>query len=115
MPRLLVPVLSSLLLMMLAACETTTSGGAVADRPQAVAQPAPADPAVRAVQRCPHCGWIESKRKVEPVSAEAHRFLIYEYIVRMGDGSSRIFREELPVSWRVGERLLVIDGTDRLN
>jgi hypothetical protein len=36
--------------------------------------------------------------------------LSYEYTVRVGDGSSRVFREELPVSWRLGERLIVIDG-----
>lgn len=35
----------------------------------------------------------------------------YECAVRMAVGSSRIFREQIPVSWRVGERLYYIDGT----
>ncbi|HUF82183.1 MAG TPA: hypothetical protein VMN03_13690 [Burkholderiales bacterium] len=34
----------------------------------------------------------------------------YEYTVSMADGSSRIFREQMPASWRVGERLYYIDG-----
>lgn len=54
-------------------------------------------------RRCTNCGWIESKREVLPG--------IYEYTVRMGDGSSSVFREALPVSWRLGERLMVIEGS----
>jgi len=30
----------------------------------------------------------------------------------MADGSSRVFQEAPPVSWRVGERLTLIDGED---
>jgi hypothetical protein len=30
----------------------------------------------------------------------------------MADGSSTLFEEALPASWRVGERLNVIDGKD---
>jgi hypothetical protein len=30
----------------------------------------------------------------------------------MRDGSSSVFRETLPTSWRLGERLTVIDGKD---
>jgi hypothetical protein len=33
---------------------------------------------------------------------------VYEYTVRMTDGSSSIFEQALPASWRVGERLTVI-------
>jgi len=29
----------------------------------------------------------------------------------MADGSSRVFQETLPTSWRLGERLTVIDGS----
>ena len=39
----------------------------------------------------------------------------YEYTVRMGDGSSHLFREEMPMSWRQGERLMFIEGSDPLN
>jgi hypothetical protein len=48
---------------------------------------------------CRHCGWIESKREVSPQ--------MYEYTVRMRDGSRSVFQEALPVTWRQGERLLV--------
>jgi hypothetical protein len=36
---------------------------------------------------------------------------IFEYTLRMSDGSSRVFEEALPTSWRLGERAVVIDGT----
>jgi hypothetical protein len=29
----------------------------------------------------------------------------------MADGSSRVFREQMPVSWRVGERLYYMNGS----
>jgi hypothetical protein len=31
-------------------------------------------------------------------------------MVRMTDGSSSVFRQQLPASWRLGERLSVIAG-----
>jgi hypothetical protein len=61
-------------------------------------------------RRCPQCGWIESKREILASVADPAALAIYEYTVRMGDGTSSVFREELPVSWRLGERLLVIEG-----
>ena len=61
-------------------------------------------------QRCPRCGWIESKREILASVASPTALAIYEYTVRMGDGTSSVFREELPVSWRLGERLIVIEG-----
>jgi hypothetical protein len=66
---------------------------------------APAEPAVPAPGRCVYCGWIESKREVLPQ--------LYEYTARMGDGTTRVFREPLPTSWRLGERILVIDGAGK--
>jgi hypothetical protein len=65
------------------------------------------------VKRCPHCGWIESKRPIASSVADPLSLGIYEYTLRMSDGSSRVFREMLPASWRVGERLTLIDGQDR--
>jgi hypothetical protein len=53
-------------------------------------------------QRCAQCAWIESKREVLPGT--------YEYTTRMVDGSSSVFRETLPVTWRVGERMMLIGG-----
>lgn len=107
MPRLLVPVLSALFLVMLAACETSI------DR-RVVALPAQVEVTAHAV-RCPHCGWIESKREIRPSVAEPHALQVYAYTLRMADGSSSEFQETLPASWRLGERLMVIDGTGRLN
>ena len=54
-------------------------------------------------RRCPQCAWIESKREVDPGT--------FEYTARMVDGSSSIFLETLPTTWRVGERLMVIGGS----
>lgn len=84
-----------------------TGVGARADAPPA--QPQPAGPTV---QRCPHCGWIESKRPIASSVTDPWSLGIYEYTLRMTDGSSRVFRETLPASWRVGERLTLIDGQD---
>jgi hypothetical protein len=75
---------------------------------RAVAQAGQVELTVRAERRCPQCGWIESKRRVVQPGIDA-RALSYEYIIRMGDGSSRMFEEQLPASWRVGERLILID------
>jgi hypothetical protein len=66
---------------------------------------------VHAVQRCPQCGWIESKREMVSSATDPRSPGIYEYTLRMGDGSSRVFQETLPTSWRLGERMTVIDGT----
>ena len=66
---------------------------------------------VHAGQRCPNCGWIESKRKVPASVTDPRSLGTYEYTVRMADGSSSLFEAALPTSWRVGERLSVIDGT----
>ena len=61
-------------------------------------------------RRCPRCGWIESKREILAGAANPAALAIYEYTVRMGDGTTSVFREQLPVSWRLGERLIVIEG-----
>ena len=106
--RLLVPVLYVLLLAMLASCDAAID--VAADT-----LPAPAGLTVQAKPRCPHCGWIESKREIPPGAAEPHAAMAYEYTVRMADGSSRVFQETLPVSWRLRERLVFIDGSGPLN
>lgn len=73
--------------------------------------PARAEPAVHAVQRCRRCGSIESKREIPPGAADPHALQNYEYTLRMADGSISVFQEALPASWRLGERVMVIDGT----
>jgi hypothetical protein len=40
---------------------------------------------------------------------------VYEYTLRMADGSSSVFQETLPASWRLRERLMVIDGAGPFN
>jgi len=69
-------------------------------------------PGLACRMRRPHCGWIESKRHIASSVADPHSPVIYEYTLRMTDGSSRLFRETLPASWRVRERLTFIDGQD---
>jgi hypothetical protein len=55
-----------------------------------------------ALLRCPSCGWIEDKREIAPQ--------VFEYTLRMGDGSTSLFQETLPTTWHVGERMVVIEG-----
>ena len=95
MRRLLVAGLSALLLALLAACESTR----VAIAP---------DRTLDAPRRCTHCGWIESKQQITP--ADGYAPVIYEYTVRMANGSLRVFREGPAVRWRVGERLMLLAG-----
>jgi hypothetical protein len=65
----------------------------------------------RAGPRCPECGMIVSVRELErrdealPAS--------YEFVARMADGSSRVMVHASPLHWRNGERLIVIDATNR--
>ena len=85
-----------------------SSGGALVEQ----TQPAPVEVKAGTVsRRCPHCGRILSKRRLDPASVGHFDPPYYEYTVSMADGSGRIFREQLPASWRVGERLYFIDGT----
>jgi hypothetical protein len=59
---------------------------------------------------CQHCGWIESKREILPEVADPGVARVYEYTLRRADGAVSVFREALPVTWRLGERVVVIDG-----
>jgi hypothetical protein len=77
----------------------------------AVAAPAPRERHVRRSRKCPDCGWIESKRAIVPASADPAALQVFEYTLRQRDGSSRVFLETLPTSWRLGERVLLIEGT----
>jgi hypothetical protein len=59
---------------------------------------------VRPVVRCPSCGWIESMS-----TTSANGAAVYDYVVRMADGSTRTFSEsQLPR--RLRERVTLIDG-----
>lgn len=81
---------------------------------EAVVLPAQVATPVRAARRCPHCGWIESKREILRGVEDSQAFPVYEYTARRSDGSSGVFQEALPVRWRLGEQLIFIDGTDPL-
>jgi hypothetical protein len=67
------------------------------------------------VLRCPNCGWIEAKRELAPPALDPHASKVYEYTLRMQDGSMRVFQETLPMSWRVGERVMLIEANGALD
>jgi hypothetical protein len=96
MSRLLLTVLCALLLP-LAGCDIVPELEELAAHP-------PAQLTGPAARRCPQCGWIVARREILPLQ-------VFEYTARMGDGSTRIFQETLPTSWRLGERLTIIDGS----
>jgi hypothetical protein len=99
MLRACLPVLAALLV----ACEAGIDG--------AVALPAHVELNLLAAGRqCVHCGWIESKREIVAQVVDPLAMGVYEYTLRMSDGSSSVFRETLPARWRLGERVGVIEG-----
>jgi hypothetical protein len=61
-------------------------------------------------RQCANCGWIESKRHLVPLLMDPAAAAVYEYTLRMPDGSSTLFLDTLPASWRLGERVGVIQG-----
>lgn len=75
------------------------------------AQPAPVALNAGSTVRCPHCGRILSKRRLDPATVDHFDPPYYEYTVSMADGSGKTFREQMPTHWRVGERLYYIDGS----
>jgi hypothetical protein len=60
--------------------------------------------------RCASCGWIEAKRELAPFAGDPQPLKSYEYTLRMPDGSMSVFQETLPTSWRVGERIMLIES-----
>ena len=102
-PRALVPLLTALFIVALPACAPGIE--------DSDALPAQAELKIPAARHCPHCGRIESKREIVPSVADPLTLRVYEYTLRMPDGSSSVFRETLPAAWRVGERVGVIEGS----
>lgn len=114
MPHLFLPLLIAVCLLVLPAVTGValyrgwySGGGAIAEQ----TQPAPVAVKAGSAARCPHCARILSKRRLDPATVGHFDPPSYEYTVKMADGSSRIFREQMPASWRVGEHLYYIDGT----
>ena len=77
--------------------------------------------------RCDGCGSVVSVRELETAGDAASRASDktigrlqsdgpagparrYEFTVRLGDGSNRVFSDSNPTAWRIGERVGVIDG-----
>ena len=88
------PLLPALLLVLLSACAPLIDDGeALLEQSALIIVPG---------RHCAHCGRIESKREVA--------LRVYEYTLRMADGSRSVFQETLPTTWRVGERVGVIAG-----
>lgn len=113
MPHLFLPLLIASCLLVLPAVAGVamyqgwpSGGDAIAER----AQPASVEVKAPSAARCPHCGRILSKRRLDPANVDHFDPPYYEYTVSMADGSGRVFREQMPTSWRVGERLYYIDG-----
>jgi hypothetical protein len=77
--------------------------------PVAADDPAPLLLAGPHARGCASCGWIEAKRELVPLLADPLALRVYEYTLRMQDGSMSVFQETLPASWRVGERVVVIE------
>jgi len=96
---LLMRALPVLLLATLPACDSSYSAGAP-------------DVARETSRHCLHCGWIQSKREIGPDASAPGAAVIYEYTMRLRDGSVHVFRESSPSSWREGQRLILIKGED---
>lgn len=95
------------------------------------AGPVPASSQIRVKARCPECGEIVSIREINVVrnTAAAPGGAVagghsgtrvisprtYEVAARMADGSSRVFNDTSPARWRLGERVIIIDGANRPN
>ena len=81
---------------------------------------------------CPECGFVESMRHIESsgnigvaggvsggapgsaIAASAVTRKDYEITVRFRDGSTTVFNEATPRSWRLGSRVIVIGGSNAL-
>ena len=77
-------------------------------RAQVDALPDSAEPRPRI--KCPECGVVES---MQCVAGEGNSPARYEITVRLRDGSTRVSHHNSPAQWRLGERIILIDGSHR--
>ena len=77
-------------------------------RAQVDALPETAEP--RRLIKCAECGVVESTRRV---AQEGNLPPLHEITVRLRDGSIRVSSQVNPAQWRIGERIILIDGTGR--
>ena len=73
----------------------------------------------RSTRRCPECSVIVSMREIEVSGLNASIGAVgqkaarsYEFTVRLDGGSRRVIIDANRASWRPGQRLIVIDGTN---
>ena len=92
-------------------------------------QPYPTSNA-RSKARCPECGVIVSMREIEPDGPSAGQDAVsqtladdesalraggssgYQFSVRLSGGAHRVIIAPSRALWRVGERVIIIDGTN---
>jgi hypothetical protein len=111
--------------------ETLPATSARPDDPQAQIPSAQREREASASVRCPECGVVTFTREIDQrgadvVSGEAREVLTgdhskapkqstkrYEVSVRMRDGTSRVFVDANPASWRPGERVILVEGASQ--
>ena len=65
---------------------------------------------LRPAAKCAECGVVESTRRV---AQDGGLPALHEITVRLRDGSIRVSSQVNPAQWRIGERIILIDGTGR--
>ena len=65
---------------------------------------------LRPAAKCAECGVVESMRRV---AQEGGLPALQEITVRLRDGSIRVSSQVNPAHWRIGERIILIDGIGR--
>ena len=69
---------------------------------------------------CPECGFVESIRHIESPGGASGSAIVasagtgkdYQITVRFRDGSTTVFNEATPRTWRLGSRVIVIGGSN---
>lgn len=108
---------------------THDASGAAAPEALPQAQTSPKQAKARAHKRCAECGQVVSMTEItgqdsdfgidknssvtddNAVEKEANSATRHNIVVRMADGSNRVFSNVSAAQWRVGERVIVIAGT----
>ena len=87
-----------------------SSAAAPDNDPQAAVSGLPDAGELRPAAKCTECGVVESTRRV---AQDGDLPTLHEITVRLRDGSIRVSRQVSPAQWRIGERIILIDGTGR--
>ena len=65
---------------------------------------------LRPAAKCAECGVVESTRRV---AQGGNLPALHEITVRLRDGSIRVSSQVNPAHWRIGERIILIEGAAR--